>query len=420
MLYRRALAVGVFVAVCLTITALAQTETVVQVAPGTYALSQVLTRSGTSTNPIHYRPTTAGTVVLRGGDITGVHDIILDGFRVEGRLDEDWPSKSRGLDIRTSSNITIMNTEVVGPYDIHTGYDIYGRPNCAEADLFPTQSGGIGTLDTSNITLKNVIVHGFRGAGSFRGTGDRVENSMFRNNFNGLSISSDDFAMVDSVMWVHPNHLFSIQGAGTVLLANNLLVDGQDMFQAGATWDGADDVSIVNNTFYIPSNKPCYGFTGLNLYSIHGTADFRNNIVINKDDGFLTVSDSSMSRLKSDYNLYKNYFRTTEEFFLSDRGVKVPIEDWRKLSGQDAHSVARLMPVFTNPPQYQDFDANQWGFRIPTSAAEARSWFVLRSGSPGQAVASDGGDIGIRGIGSTWTPPTSTRPRPPGRLRIIS
>ena len=132
-------------------------------------------------------------------------------------------------------------------------------------------------------------------------------NSLFRNNFNGISASSQVLEITDSVFWVHPNHLIALQGAGKVTLTNNLMVDAQDMFQAGATWDGVQQAIIVKNTFYIPANKPCYGFTGFNFYSVKQSAVVRNNIVVNKRDIWMTVGEcfvtTRVERLQHDVQL---------------------------------------------------------------------------------------------------------------------
>ena len=251
------------------------------------------------------------------------------------------------------------------------------------------------------------MVHGFRGAGSLRGKHDQIQKSLFRNNFNGLSISSQLIEITDSVFWVHPNHLFALQGAGSITLTNNLMVDGQDMFQAGVNWDGALRATLVKNTYYIPANKPCYGFTGFNFYNVKQAVILRDNIVINKRDGWMTVGNASMPLVSSDYNLMYNYEKTTEEYNLLDRNLKVPYEEWVRLTGQDKNSKPRQQPLFIDAPQYGDFAANQWGFRIPRSATEARSWFALKSGSPGKGAASNGTDIGVNSSTSVSAPSNS-------------
>jgi hypothetical protein len=374
----------------------AQTETVIQVPSGTYDFSQILKQSGTSSNWIRYRPAVPGGVTIRGGEFRNIQYVILDGFTVDGRLDPEWPGKSRGIDVRTSHHVTVMNTEVIGPADIHTGFDISGKSSCREADGFPNVSGGIGARDdTEAITFSNVVVHGFYAAGAFRGKRDRIVNSLFRNNYNGLSVSSVDIAIVDSVFWVHPNHLFSIQGAGRIFLVNNLLVDAQDMFQTGSGREGAEDVSILHNTFWIPANKPCYGFSGLNLYAVSRRGHVTNNVIVNKQEGFIAVSDASVATIASDYNLFFTYVPTTKEFNFIDRKLMVPIETWRSMTAQDSHSLARQAPQFVNEPQYEDYTANQWGFRIPPSVSEARRWLSLKAGSPGKNSASDELDRGF-------------------------
>lgn len=393
----------------------APAERVVKIPRGTYTFAQIVRESGTAATPIRYVPESAGAVTIRGGELSRVSNVILDGFTIDGRLDPEWPTKSRGVDIRDATNVTITNSEIIGPADIHTGYDISGKVNCAEGDGFPTQSGGIGSQNTENITFSNLVVHGFRGAGSLRGASDYVVSTLFRNNFNGLSISSNQVEIRDSVFWVHPNHLFSIQGAGRILLVNNLLVDAQDMFQAGVNWEGAREAHILKNTFYIPANKPCYGFTGMNLYNVKQGAIVRDNILVNKRDGWIGISDAGLPLLSSDFNLNYSYQPKIDEYYLIDRGTKILYEEWVALSGEDKNSIVRQAPQFTDPPQYGDYSANQWGFRIPRSVDEARSWFVLKPGSPGKNAASDGTDVGISAV--AWR---DTRPKAPTNVRITS
>ena len=395
----------------------AQSETLVQVPSGTYSLEQVVTQSGTAISWIRYRPAVPGTVTIRGGEVLeGRQYVILDGFTIDTRLDPNYPSWSPTLNITSSEHIVITNSELVGPADIHTGFDITGAQNCKEAEGFPTPRGpGFRTgPDTDYITFSNVLVHGFHTAGRFHGKHDKVVNSLFRNNHNAFDVEGGVVEIVDSVFWVHPNHLFELHGATTVYLVNNLFVDAQDMF-ASQMHEGVDEVHMVHNTFWIPANKPCYGFTGINLAGVHQLAEVRNNLLVNKQtDIFFHVTDAVIPLLESDYNLFYYYgAQTTEEFKLLDQGRMVPLETWRSISGQDPDSIGRQQPLFVDPPQYEDFSMNQWGFRIPSSVAQARAWLTLRAGSPGAGAGSDGLDMGITGSGG---------PIPPGaptNLRII-
>lgn len=376
----------------------AQTETVILVPSGTYTFAQILTQSGTAANVIRYRPAVPGGVIIRGGAITGKHYMILDGFTVDARLDLGWPAQSHGIDVQTSDHVTITHTEVIGPTEIHTGFDISGTVSCDESTGrpagFPTTSGGIGTrAGTDWITFDHVTVHGFYGLGSFRGNHDRLTNSLLRNNFNGLGISSIDLEMVDNVFWQHPNHLLSLEGAKRVVMSNNLVVDAADVFNTGSGRAGVDDVSIVHNTFWIPANKPCYGLSGPNLTSVR-KAVVTDNLTVTKQDGFLGGSDLSIPVIASDYNLFFGYVPTTQQFIYTTNNQKVPLAAWRTRTGQDLHSVI-VQPQFVNAPQYLDMTANPWGFRIPTSADEARAWLSLVPCSPGKNAASDGRDQGM-------------------------
>ena len=70
-------------------------------------------------------------------------------------------------------------------------------------------------------------------------------------------------------------------------------------------------------------------------------------------------------------------------------------EDWVAQTGEDTNSIVRQEPLFVDAPLNNDFTENRWGFRIPDTVAEARSWFQLIAGSPGKGAASDGTDMGF-------------------------
>ena len=164
----RALLTGASVS-AFVLAGFAQSETIVEVPAGTYTLKEILTSSGPARIRFAIAPERRVPSQFVGRPDSGMHDIILDGFFVDGRLDTDWPKMSRGLDVRDSTNVTVMNSEIAGPADIHTGYDILNKQYCEEANGYPTQSSGIISLNSENITFSNIVVHGFRGAGSLRG-----------------------------------------------------------------------------------------------------------------------------------------------------------------------------------------------------------------------------------------------------------
>jgi hypothetical protein len=211
-------------------TAVAQAETVVNVAAGTYNLSQVITTSGTSSNWIRYKASSPGAVVIRGGAILSNRSfIIIDGFKVDQRLHPDYPSWDDSLTIAGGSHdVTIINTEVKGPTDFHIGYNANNAVSCQESDGFDAEKPAGVRVDstTRNIVFDNVVVHGFYTGMSFDGASDVLQNSLVRNNFNGFDVSSQTMTMRNNVFWAHPNHLFEMAGGvGTFNFTNNLVGD---------------------------------------------------------------------------------------------------------------------------------------------------------------------------------------------------
>ena len=399
----------------------ATSETLVSVPAGTYNLTDVVTAPGSANDWIRYKAVTAGTVIIRGAgtlDVTRQY-VVLDGFVFDGMLDPNYPARSAGF-IILGSNVHVENSEVRGPADIHTGYNILGQVDCAEATGFPTGTGAF-SISGKNVVLKKVLVHGFASAGTFApGSSVTVQDSMFRNSFNGLTYAGDFASIRDSVLWVHPNHLNSLvqPNGGIVVLENNLIVDGQEMIQAGGPgWPGADELHLIHNTFYIPTNKPCYDFHGAQTVNVRQRLVVRDNLFINKAKMWLSVGQE-VKTLQSDYNLFFHYDGSSRDEFRTS-SVSSPLVftgyyfgAWQALRGQDPHSLHQQRPLFANAPEYEDFAVNQWGFRVPSSVAEARSWFSLASGSPGKNAASDGTDMGINPVTTPPTPLSGTPAAP--------
>ena len=298
--------------------------------------------------------------------------------------------------------------QCIAANDIHTGYDAKNKLNCKE------YTGGIGSTGFSsngqNVTFSNVVAHGFRDTASFhRGAQVKIKNCLFRNNFNGISFTGDRLELEGNVMWVHPNHQFSIKcpSGGVVLLINNLLANAQDMVKAGAAWLGCDEIYIIHNTFWIPANKPCGNYSGLQLNRVRKKAIVMNNILVNKDKLWLVIPQKLLPNLVSDNNLFYHHDKSSKRGFslyragAAKKSGEVSWNAWQSRTGQDRHSIVGKPPVFTDAPQYSlplpipGNAENQWGFWIPGSAAEARRRFALQPGSPGKNAASDGKDIGI-------------------------
>ncbi|MCZ6775275.1 MAG: Ig-like domain-containing protein [Ignavibacteria bacterium] len=397
----------------------ARAETVTLIPPGTYNFPDFLSASGTSENWIRYKPETPGSVIVRGGtDVENVQYVILDGLIVDARLDPDFPDRGRGIIFKTS-NVKVENTLIIGPNDVHTGYKVTNAvaSDCKEFSV-PNGIGGTGLAIKSNknITISNVIVYGFNGAMSVWDGGSAiVENSLFRNNFNGVSFSGRSLIIRNSVMWTTPNHQFSIKSleAGSVFrLENNILVDSQDTVKAGAAWSGADEVYIIHNTFWIPDNVPCTDYSGLQISKVRDKLVVKDNIIISTSKPWANIRTSQTSILTSDYNLFFHYDNNTERDFKIDSEDEI-IDVWYSVTGEDSNSLVNPPVEFVDPPRYVEplpssgNQANEWGFKIPQTVAEARSWLTLKAGSPGKNAASDGTDIGIvEGfVGSDPPPP---------------
>lgn len=404
-------------------------ETTTTISPGIYKMSDVIKSSGTPQQWIRYKPQVPGAVMLRGGALQNVQYVILDGFIVNGSFHES-PGKFSGISVQTS-NVRIEGTEVVGPADIHEGYSVAGTLSCSESDGHPG-GGGIGIAKGfENVTFSNITVHGFYDAGAISGRNVKIENSLFRNNFNGLSFSGEGIDIVGSVFWQHPNHLFSMQGAGLVRFVNNLFAVSQDGVQAGPNWvAGAKEVHYIHNTYYLPANDPCNKGGGVNAYNIFGKLIMKDNVFVKKGAGYLNtrfVEDTVPKEFISDYNLgYGSDANIGEEFsypvyFKNTNSISFDYKprshaQWTTLTGQDKNSIFHKKPLFADAPVYTiplpspGNEANQWGFRIPKTTAEARSWFELLDGSPGKSSASDGLDQGIVNPSLYAAPPMPALP----------
>ena len=378
----------------------AQAETLVTIASGTYDVSTVVAQSGTPANWIRYKPATPGTVTLRGGGTVDKSYVILDGFLFDAKLDPRMsrtPPKGAGVAI-TANFVRIENSTVAGTNSIHTGYDTNDAVSCSEFDG-GNLGGGVVVQSGGDITLDNVTIYGFKDAFStWETVGDTViKNSLIRNNHNGISLEGKSLTMQDSVVWVNPNHQFSIKSllpGSFFRLENNLLVDAQDMIKAGAAWPGVDDLIVIHNTFWIAPNNPCAVYREIQASNVRDQILIQDNIIVSVSDNWLTIASSQIPITTSNYNLlYRHAGNAGDEFNIDT--VKLFYEDWVAQTGEDTNSIVRQEPLFVDAPLNNDFTENRWGFRIPDTVAEARSWFQLIAGSPGRNAASDGLDMGI-------------------------
>ncbi|MFQ5719341.1 MAG: hypothetical protein ACE5IK_07305 [Acidobacteriota bacterium] len=405
--------------------ATARGETLITVPAGTYDVSEVVTRAGTAAAWVRYRPATAGTVVLRGGGSIDLGFVILDGFFVDGNLDPDLNDPTRttpranGLFV-SASNVLVENTEIVGVNDVHNGYDTSNQTSCVEFD-FGISGNGL-RVSGSNVTMRNITLHGFREASTVNQTGSlTIENSLYRNNFNGVTMLGLSLVIRDSVFWDHPNHQFSINTAesGSLFdLENNLLSNSQDMIKAGGNWIGVARFIVRHNTFFLPANDPCGEYAGINSDNVRQQSVIRDNLFVNLRNGLIISNSDLLPTLDSDYNFIYQYdpIAPPDEFrwetcapgacVSGAASQKTSLEAWQNTTCSagrclDQNTIVRQAPVFADAPAYvvnlpsPGNAQNQWGWRTPTSAAEARSWLTLMPGSPGKGAASDGMDMGF-------------------------
>ena len=337
---------------------------------------------------------------------------------MDAGLDPDLtdPSRSfpRAAGVRIDAdNVRIENTVIAGVNDIHTGFNTLNQTSCKEFDS-GTKGGGMIVISGDNIGFKNITVYGFNDALSVQSAAGNVvvEDSLIRNNFNGMSLEGKSLTVRNSVLWVHPNHQFSIkttQPGSFFSLENNLLVDAQDMVKAGAAWEGADELYVIHNTFWTPANNPCNVYREIQANNVRDKIVIKDNVIVSVSDNWMTIASTQIPFLTSDFNLGYRYEGIANNEFDID-GSQLIHEDWVAQTGQDSNSIVRQEPLFVDAPQYEDFSENQWGFRIPSSVAEARSWLTLAAGSPGKNAASDGKDIGILADGSVPPPSDSIPP----------
>lgn len=377
-------------------------DTDISISCGTRAFSALGLSSGSSGNVRRYHPATPGCVIVNGpGEIEDLSYITLDGFEF----------RQNGSTLPTimvhgdSTHITIKNSEIVGAQDIHTGFNQSGAVSCQEFAGHPTaEAGGLVLFGSgvSDVLIDNVTIHGYHTAFVLEGANVVMQNSLIRNNFNIADIEDGTITIKDSVFWTQPNHSFEMHQfdvGSTFTYTNNLLVDSQDIIYADA--DNMMVYTANHNTFWIPDNDPCLGAEGWMLGASAGTFDtsatMTNNIYVGNGDAILSVDTANVSKITSNYNLLHDY--SLVRWWVS--GSYLNTATWKSNSGEDANSVIGSPPVFVDPPEFEDFEANEWGFKIPTSVAEARAWMALAPGSPGKAAASDGQDMGITSAADT-------------------
>jgi hypothetical protein len=167
----------------------------------------------------------------------------------------------------------------------------------------------------------------------------------------------------------------------------------------------------------MPANHPCGSNVGIDGTNVRQLVYLRNNILVTQVQQWWKATRSQLGFYTSDHSMGHQWESRGAELELD--GGDLSLEQWRTATGLDRNTI-RAAPQFVDAPVYASSmpgvgnETNQWGFRVPTSAAQARAWFALRTGSPGRNAGSDGLDIGIDARAAP-----AFGPRPPTNVRII-
>jgi hypothetical protein len=404
----------------------AQSETIVNVPPGTYDLSAILTQGGTASNRIRYRPATPGSVIIRGGGTVNRSHVTLEGFLFDGTLNPRYGGSGVHT-IIIGSNIVGVRIEQsdlkASAHDIHTGFE-WGTNtfDCSESGALSSATG-ISVNSGAHVTLADSVLHGaYNVTNHMNGAFLRIERTLVRNNFNGLQVGSDStIEFVDSVLWDHPNHPIIVDSSdqATLLIDNSVIVNGQNTVRTVGELGGSH-VIVRHSTFYTPDRHPCGSDAGIDPTNVRQQVVIQNTLVAVNANNWWRANSSQLGFYQSNYNLGWHWDSSGGADLRLD-GSQISLAQWRTATKLDLNTI-RARPVFADAPDYVSplpttgSQANQWGFRVPTSVAQVRGWFTLQAGSPGKGAGSDGKDIGIaEGAGGGGT----FGPRPPTNLRII-
>ena len=404
----------------------AQSETVVNVAAGTYDLSDVVTSGGTSSNRIRYRASTRGSVIIRGGGTLSRGYVTLDGFLFDNTLNPKYGG-SGAHSIVIASNLAgvrIENSEIkASAHDIHTGY-LWGTnvQDCSESGALSSATG-LNVGSGSNVTFADSVLHGaYNVTNHMNGSVLRFERALVRNNFNGLQVGANStIEFVESVLWDHPNHPIIVDSPdqARLVIENSVIVNGQNTVRTVGE-EGGSHVIIRHSTFYTPNGHPCGSDAGIDATNVRQQVVIQNNIVAVNTNNWWRGLSSQLGYYSSNYNL-GFHWDVSGGRDVRLNGNEMGLDEWRSATGLDSRSI-RARPIFADQPEYVSprpsigSPSNQWGFRVPSSVAQVRAWFALQPGSPGKGAASDGLDMGITAGGSGGG---TTAPVAPSNLRIV-
>jgi len=274
----------------------------------------------------------------------GIHDVVIEGFTVEGATrtgircvgtdDDDLPGSDAGYarDILIRNNTCIAN----GRWGILSGH----------ADALTVEG---------NICSESGAEHGIYLSNSADGDIARW-NVCHDNNFSGIQYNADgelpgDATMSNGVLEyniLYNNGLgnggaaLNLDGVADSLIRGNLLFDNHATGLVLYNGDGDDsqDNAVLNNTILQPAD----GRWCITIGTSPGNR-LLNNILLSEHSfrGALDIDSASLAGFDSDYNIVIPRFSV-------DDGGTLDLADWQSAQGQDAHSaVHTAAELFVSP-----------------------------------------------------------------------
>lgn len=322
------------------------------------------------------------------GDSILVHSGTYDGARIEksGTVDnyiylsvfqeDDVLLDAPGINNKHNSILEIETWEGTGKvsYWEIVGFEISDSPRY-----------GIDMRHTSNITVKNNVVHNSSSTGIFTAFSDDVlieSNQSYENGEHGIyhSNSGDNPQISANVLHhnyscgVHMNGDLSMGGDGTIsnaLVEANVIYENGNGGGSGINMDGVNYSTIVNNLVY--DNHA----SGISLYQIdgavcsHDNQIYHNTILIPEDGrwalnipgtgctgnevfnniffsdhsfrGSVLIADPDLLDFECDYNIVVN------RFSIDGGNSNINLETWQSY-GYDLHSIISTPgELFINP-----------------------------------------------------------------------
>jgi parallel beta-helix repeat protein len=357
----------------------------VQVAAGTYPESVSITKSGTSADPITFKPAPGANVTVTGGSGNGfnlstVSWVVVQGFNVNG-------TPGYGINVTNSANVTVAGNHV----------SLSGQPVSGEIRTGIRLSNVSDSLVSGNTSDHNSDYGIMLTSGS---TGDEVRGNLTFNNSReyvrataGIRLYQSPGNTVDNNI-SHDNQdsgIESYPGSNDTLIYNNVVYNNGD--------HGIDDLTTTGQR--IIANTAYHNVTaGINVEGTSTGATVENNVSV--DNGIksprthsdIRVENGSTAGTIVDYNLV--YLTVPDTVEIWDSVSYSSLASYQAASGQEAHG------IFADP---RWFDPANGDFRLRPGSPAIDSANSGVSGQPRLDV------LGHPRVDDPATPNTGIGPR---------